>query len=140
MQQKITLSVIFAALVLFSSFIPGSFSRFQLYPTACDLYVQNNTNEELASANFISSLDNVTFFNIAPKGGTIGGRLQFENTDVVTITLAFSAPLSGNVIARIYNNGNTQVGAINIAKGDSGGDTRIYPVVADGILVRIYPN
>jgi hypothetical protein len=140
MKQKITLSVIFAALVLFSSFIPGSFSRFQLYPTACDLFVENNTDVNLASADFVSNIDYVTLSNIAPKGGTLAGRLQFDNADPVTILLTFSAPLSGETIALIYNNGtNNLVGKISFTVGATSGAIRIYPPIgSDAFIVRVY--
>jgi hypothetical protein len=140
MQIKKTLSVFFAGLILCSSFIPVSSN--QVVPTACDLYVENNTDQNLASANFNSNLDDVTLFNIAPFGGVSSGILQFDNADPVTITITFSAPLSRNTIARIYNNGSrNQVGTINIATGAIGGTTRIYPPLAtDAFWVRVYPN
>lgn len=140
MQIKKTLSVFFAGLILCSSFIPVSNN--QVAPTACDLFVQNNTDQILASANFNSNLDDVTFFNIAPFGGANSGVLQFDNTDPVTITITFSAPLTRNAIARIYNNGSgNQVGTINVAAGASSGTARIYPPLAsDAFWVRVYSN
>ena len=137
MQIKKTLSVFFAGLILCSSFIPVSSN--QVTPTACDLWVENNTTQNLASANFNSNLDDVTFFNIAPLGGASAGILHFDNADPVTITITFSAPLTVNAIARIYNNGSTnQVGTINIAAGSTTGKTRIYPPLAtDAFWVRI---
>ena len=142
MQMKKTFSVIFAALVLCSSFMPVSSSQFQVTLTACDLFVQNNTDQNLASANFVSNLDNVTLFNIAPFGGTNAGILQFDTADPVTITLTLSAPLPGGAIARIYNHGaNNQVGTINIAGGASSGSTRLYPPFAtDAFWVIVDPN
>lgn len=142
MQMKKTLSVIFAALILCSSFVPVSSSQIQVTPTACDLFVRNNTDQDLASANFVSSLDNVTLSNTAPFGGTNAGVLQFDNADPVTITVTFSAPPSGNTIARIYNNGSGNlVGTININAGAIGGTTRIYPPIAsDAFFVIVDPN
>jgi hypothetical protein len=140
MQQKKTLSVIFAALILFSSFIPGSSSRVQVVtPTACDLWVENHTDVNLATANFVSSLDDVTFLNIAPFGGTAVGILKFDDAQPVTIRLTFSAPLSGDAVALIYNGGsNNLVGTINIAAGASSGAIRIYPPISsDAFVVRI---
>lgn len=140
MQIKKTLSVFFAGLILCSSFIPVSSN--QVAPGAGDLFVENNTDQNLATANFKSNLDDVTFFNVAPFGGSNAGVLQFDNTDPVTITITFSAPLSRNAIARIYNNGSrNQVGTINIAAGASSGTVRIYPPLAfDAFWVRVYPN
>ena len=140
--MKKTLSVIFAALILCSSFMPVSSSQLQVTPTACDLFVQNNTDQDLTSANFISSIDNVTLSNTAPLGGTNAGRLQFDNAAPVTITLTYSVPPAGNTIARIYNNGSKNlVGTINIAAGATGGATRIYPPIAsDAFFVIVDPN
>lgn len=140
--MKKTLSMIFAALILCSSFIPVPSSQFQVSPTGADLFVQNNTAQNLASANFVSNLDNVTFLNIAPLGGSNAGVLQFDNADPVTITLTFSARLSRNAIARIYNGGSTnQVGTINIAAGFTSGTTLISPPLAsDAFWVIVDPN
>src|SRR5690349_799489 len=131
MQMKKTLSVFFAALILCSSFMLVSSSQSRVSPTAADLWVENNTAQNLASANFKSGLDDVTFFNIAPFGGTNAGVLQFDNADPVTITLTFSARLTRNAIAIICNGGsNNQVSTINIAAGASSGTTSIPPPLA----------
>lgn len=138
MKQEKTLSVIFIALIFCSSFIPVS-SRVD--PTAADLYVENNMDVPLASANFVSMLDKVTLSNIAPFGGSEAGVLQFDNQDAVTITLTFGARLSRNATARIFNGGsNNQVGTITIAAGATSGTTRIYPPLAsDAFWVIINP-
>lgn len=130
----------FAGLILCSSFIPVPSK--QVTPTACDLWVENNTNQNLASVNFISNLDNVLLSNIAPFGGTSVGILQFDDADPVTIKVTFSAPLSRNAIARIYNGGSTnQVGTITIAAGASGGVTSILPPLAtDAFFVIVNTN
>jgi hypothetical protein len=142
MQMKKTLSVIFAALILCSSFMSVTSGQFQVTPTACDLWVQNNTDQNLASVNFVSNIDNVTLSNTAPFGGTNAGALQFDNADPVTIRVTFSAPPNGNTIARIYNNGSSNlVGTININAGAIGGATRIYPPIAsDAFFVIVDPN
>lgn len=140
--MKKTLSVFFAALILCSSFMLVSSSQSRVTPTGCDLWVENHTDQDLATANFVSSLDDVTLFNTAAFGGTNAGMLPFDNADPVTITLTFSAPLLGGGIARIYNNGSlNQVGTININAGAISGTTRINPPIAsDAIFVRVYPN
>ena len=138
MKQKKTLSVIFAALVLFSSFIPVSSSH---SPTGCDLYVQNNTDVVLASTNFVSSLDDVTFFNIAPHDAN-SGMLHFDSQDAVTISMTLSSPLPKDAVARIYNGGhNNQVGSIDFPAGVTGGATRIYaPIASDAIWIYVDYN
>jgi hypothetical protein len=142
MQMKRTLSVIVAALILCSSFMLVSSSQSRVSPTAADLWVENNTAQPLASANFKSNIDDVTFFNIAPFGGFSAGVLQFDNVDPVTIFLTFSAPLPGGAVAQIYNNGSHNlVGTININAGAKSGVIRIYPPIgSDAFIVRVYPN
>jgi hypothetical protein len=120
--------------------MPGTSRHFQVTPTGCDLWVENHADQDIASVNFISNIDNVTLSNITASGGTMAGALQFDNADPVTIRLTFSAPLTNGAIAKIYNGGsNNLVGIINIAAGDTRGTIRIYPPIAsDAFFVRVY--
>lgn len=111
MRKTTFLSLIILALVAFSGF------KAVAQTSACDLFVENNTPATLSFISFTSSIDMVSFSNIAPSGGTQSGVLQFGLSDNVTVALFFSNPPAG-AKASIYNSSSsTPDGVITIQPG-----------------------
>ena len=137
MQKKTTvLAMMLLMLISLTSFTPGPSGKVNLAPTACDLWVENHTAEDLTTIEFISNLATVTFSNILANGGTNGGMngsvLQFDDQEPVTILITFNNPPPG-AVARFYNWGsNNLVGTLNIVPGIN--RMRLYPPLASDVI------
>ena len=92
MQKKSSLfSMIILSLVLFSGFAPHPSRSSAKAPTRCDVFIQNNTAEVLTNISYVSSLEFVTFTNVAAFGGWGVGTLAFDyTTDDVNLYIYFS--------------------------------------------------
>ena len=102
MQKKSSLfSMIILSLVLFSGFKPHSSPSPAKAPTRCDVFVRNNTAQVLTNISYVSSLEFVTFTNVAAFGGGGAKSVAYDNvTDDVNIYIYFQT-VPQNAVATI---------------------------------------
>lgn len=104
MQLTKTLSIFFLSLLLFSSFttvspvVPAALP--QQFPNACDAFIVNHLDVYMSEAHFISPLEDLALYNIAPDD-IDGGVLDYETTAEVSITIDFITPLPKDAVATI---------------------------------------
>src|SRR5687768_15186148 len=112
MQLTKTLSIFFLSLVLFSSFttvtpvVPAALS--QQFPNTCDVFIGNHLDVGMSEVHFISPLEDVAYYNVAPDGGG-ASALDYETTDDVTITIDFTVPLPKDAVATIRYGLTTEI-------------------------------
>ena len=104
MQLTKTLSIFFLSLLFFSSFttvtpvVPAALP--QQFPNRCDVWIGNHLDVGMSEVHFLSPLEDVAFYNIAPDGGG-ASSVEYETTDDVTITIDFTARLPKDAVATI---------------------------------------
>jgi hypothetical protein len=140
MQLTKTLSIFFLSLLLFSSFttvtpaVPAALP--QQFPNACDVFIANHLDVGMSEVHFISPLEDVAFYNIAPDGGN-ASVLDYETTAEVTITIDFTAPLPQDAVATIKLDLTTVT--VTIPAGTTTFRHRLNPIgTVGGIVVNVY--
>ena len=138
MQLAKTLSIFFLSLLLFSSFttvtpvVPAALP--QQFPNTCDIFIGNHLDVDMSEVHFISPLEDVAFYNIAPDGSN-GSALDYETTGDVTITIDFTAPLPKDAVATIMY-GLTE--KVTIPAGTTTFRHRLYAIgPVGGIVVYV---
>jgi hypothetical protein len=139
MQLTKTLSIFFLSLVLFSSFttvtpvVPAALS--QQFPNTCDVWIGNHLDVGMSEVHFISPLEDVAFYNIAPDGGN-ASALDYETTGDVSIIIEFAAPLPKDAVAIIRYDPTTE--KVIIPAGTTIFRHRIYAIgPVGGIVVNV---
>ncbi|HEX6428723.1 MAG TPA: hypothetical protein VF008_13600 [Niastella sp.] len=139
MQLTKTLSIFFLSLLFFSSFttvtpvVPAALP--QQFPTKCDVWIGNHLDVDMSEVHFISPLEDVAFYNIAPDGGG-ASALEYETTGDVTITIDFTAPLPQDAIATIRYGLTTET--VPIFAGTTTFRYRLYAIgPVGGIVVNV---
>jgi hypothetical protein len=136
MQLTKTLSIFFLSLLFFSSFttvtpvVPAALP--QQFPNTCDIFIGNHLDVDMSEVHFISPLEDVAFYNIAPKGSN-SSALDYETTGDVTITIDFTAPLPKDAVATIRHGLTTD--KVIIPAGTTTFRHRLYAIGAVGGIV-----
>ena len=139
MQLTKTLSIFFLSLLLFSSFTTVSpvvpAALLQQFPNTCDAFIGNHLDMDMSEVHFISPLEDLAVYNVAPDVAN-GGILDYETTAEVSITIDFIAPLPKDAVATIRYYLTTET--VTIPAGTTTFRHRLYAIgPVGGIVVNV---